>query len=279
MLWAGEVHPILRRAQEKFQRVQFECFPGQVPPDLVHIGASEHIRIGDIIFTARLADGYRFRWRGGPYLEFMSGPAAIRSPRQCFEAMRELWNTARDYVVMEARSPSMIVPPSPEALRDEFMGPFMRAFGAPPAPPVPLPCDCLMCQEGRLSKSARLAAQTKSLDLLKEWLSPAQRAQYEKDKHFDVTGSAGGRYMITLGTVSNVLRYGDSGEIVVACLCFRPGGAPGQFVGDTMLAQKIVLENDEASTLQAANVNDGWPFPIRVERLKIASGESRELLP
>jgi hypothetical protein len=87
--------------------------------------------------------------------------------------------------------------------------------------------------------------------LLREWLSPDQRAQFDAKGYFEVTGShTGRRYRIHYGTVSNVLELGDEMQPKTGW-CFVPEHA--LVAGDVMLAQKIALETDEAAVLAIAN--------------------------
>jgi hypothetical protein len=125
-------------------------------------------------------------------------------------------------------------------------------------------CRCPACSDPERQRD-RARAGTKSLTLLKEWLSPTQLAQYDKSGYFEVTSSSGKRYQIRHGIQGNVLELDESGTKVVASLCFQPQGEAGWFPGDTMLAQKIMLENDEAAALKAANVNRSLPWPLPVE--------------
>lgn len=91
------------------------------------------------------------------------------------------------------------------------------------------------------------AAREKSLALLKEWLSPQQLKEFEQTSSFEVTGSATGNpYRIHQGTAFNVTDLGECKRI-----CFVPKGA--ESIGDIMLAQKIMLENDEPHALKIAN--------------------------
>ncbi|ODM71872.1 hypothetical protein [Bradyrhizobium elkanii] len=86
--------------------------------------------------------------------------------------------------------------------------------------------------------------------LLREWLTPAQRRQFEEKGYFDVVGSATRRrYRVQYGSVANVHEIdfeGESGGI----LCFAPEGY--LVTGDIMLAQKIALEADELTALAVA---------------------------
>lgn len=101
----------------------------------------------------------------------------------------------------------------------------------------------------------RDGAREKSLNLMKEWLTPRQLEQYEDEGCFDVKGSNGGRYRISnKGTTFNVreLRRTVLGRLLSGDkLCFQPAGVYSQ--GDVMLAQKIMLERDEPGALKIAN--------------------------
>jgi hypothetical protein len=94
------------------------------------------------------------------------------------------------------------------------------------------------------------AAECKSLALLREWLSPAQLSQYEKDKAFESVGSkTGKRYRIKQGNQQNVFELDETGQPVRG-LCFVPQGFLAS--GDVMLAQKIALETDEEAAMKVA---------------------------
>jgi hypothetical protein len=96
----------------------------------------------------------------------------------------------------------------------------------------------------------REAAERKSLALLREWLSPAQLSQYEKDKTFETIGSkTGKRYRIEQGNQQNVFELDEDGQPVRG-LCFVPLGFLAS--GDVMLAQKIALETDEEAAIEVA---------------------------
>ena len=87
--------------------------------------------------------------------------------------------------------------------------------------------------------------------LLREWLSPDQRAQFDADGYFEVTGShTGRRYRVHYGTVSNVVQLDEAGRPETGW-CFVPASALA--AGDVMLAQKIALETDEMAILALAN--------------------------
>lgn len=94
-------------------------------------------------------------------------------------------------------------------------------------------------------------AQAKGMALLKENLTPEQRAQYEQHKYFDVIGGTTGRtYRIHHGRQMNIRRLNRSGKPVEG-LCFLPQG--GLVAGDVMLAQKTALEVCENDALKVAN--------------------------
>ena len=100
-----------------------------------------------------------------------------------------------------------------------------------------------------------LAQNTKEgrgLRLMRGWLSPFQREQFDKSGYFDVMGCRTGRkYRIYYKELSpNVYEIDDAGRRKMG-LCFAPVGS--LVMGDVMLAQKIALETDEQNALAAAN--------------------------
>jgi hypothetical protein len=93
--------------------------------------------------------------------------------------------------------------------------------------------------------------EARGLELLKEWLSPEQFAQYDAKSYFEVTGChSGKRYRISHGTSMNVYELDGAGRPRVGW-CFVPKGY--LVAGDVMLAQKIALETDERHALTVAN--------------------------
>ena len=102
-----------------------------------------------------------------------------------------------------------------------------------------------LLEAGRVHEPKR-----RSLTLLREWLSPAQREQFDTRGYFDVIGShTGRRYRIRHGTATNIYELNEFHHPLTGW-CFMPrDGLP---VGDVMLAQKIALENDEQSALLVA---------------------------
>jgi hypothetical protein len=93
-------------------------------------------------------------------------------------------------------------------------------------------------------------SEIRGINLLKEWLSPKQLAQYESYRYFDVIGrQSGKRYRIRYGTAMNICEMDSRGRIA-AGWCFVPYDT--LVAGDVMLAQKIALETDEWSALAVA---------------------------
>ena len=99
--------------------------------------------------------------------------------------------------------------------------------------------------------SRRRTAEEKGLTLLRQWLSPAQLAQYEKYGYFEVMGGESGKhYRIRPTRQMNVDELDQHGARTAAW-CFGPEGELP--IGDVILAQKIALENDEMAALALAN--------------------------
>jgi hypothetical protein len=120
--------------------------------------------------------------------------------------------------------------------------------------------DSLRRQPNRIDPSSRFVQgfrygywerEARGLELLKEWLSPEQFAQYDAKSHFEVIGChSGKRYRISHGTSMNVHELDGAGCPCIGW-CFTPKGY--LVAGDVMLAQKIALETDERGALAVAN--------------------------
>ncbi|WFU74850.1 hypothetical protein [Bradyrhizobium sp. CB2312] len=113
---------------------------------------------------------------------------------------------------------------------------------------------------GRLYQAAKAekTIQARALRLLRSWLSPAQRAEFDSRGYFEVVGGdSGKRYRIRRGISGNVKEIDEYGRLGKGW-CFVPLG--GLVEGDVMLAQKIALETDEERALGIANT---FPGPIR----------------
>ena len=119
-------------------------------------------------------------------------------------------------------------------------------------------------EQYRAIKDAR---ETRGITLLREWLSPMQRAQFDASKYFDVVGcDSGRRYRIHYGRVTNVHQIDEAGQPVTGW-CFAPSG--GLVAGDVMLVQKIALETSEQTTLAVANPGD-VPIAVELRRVDVA---------
>jgi hypothetical protein len=120
--------------------------------------------------------------------------------------------------------------------------------------------DRLRRQPDRIDPSSRFVSgfcygygkrEARGLELLKEWLSPEQFAQYDAKSYFEVTGChSGKRYRISHSTTMNIHELDGAGYPCVGW-CFAPKGY--LVAGDVMLAQKIALETDERGALTVAN--------------------------
>jgi hypothetical protein len=102
-------------------------------------------------------------------------------------------------------------------------------------------------RSGSCANKFRFESETRALALLKEWLSPNQRACYERFRYFDVVGcDTGTRYRIHHGTQTNIEELSPTGRHI----CFVPDG--DLVAGDVMLTQKIALETNERGALSVA---------------------------
>ena len=100
------------------------------------------------------------------------------------------------------------------------------------------------------SEAAKSRSEDKAKALLKEWLSPVQLVQYERNRWFEVVGSkTGKRYRIQERQQQNVYELDGKGRPIRGW-CFMPKG--GLAAGDVMLAQKVALETDEEGTMKVA---------------------------
>lgn len=109
----------------------------------------------------------------------------------------------------------------------------------------------IVARSGLSAKRFRYETEARALTLLKEWLSPKQRACYERFRYFDVVGGdTGTRYRIHHGTQTNIEELNRTGHHVCKW-CFVPDG--DLVAGDVMLAQKIALETNERGALAVAH--------------------------
>jgi hypothetical protein len=136
----------------------------------------------------------------------------------------------------------------------------LRLFLSERGRPARVLRDRLRRQPNRIDPSLRFVPdfryvygerEVRGLELLKEWLSPEQFAQYGAKSYFEVTGChSGKRYRISHGTSMNIHELDGAGLPCVGW-CFAPKGY--LIAGDVMLAQKIALETDERGALAVAN--------------------------
>ena len=90
---------------------------------------------------------------------------------------------------------------------------------------------------------AEATPEGRSLRMLREWLSQAQREQFASKGYFDVVGgNTGNQYRIYTGTLANVCEIDKEGHLREG-LCFTT--IVDLPIGDVMLAQKIALETCE----------------------------------
>jgi hypothetical protein len=86
---------------------------------------------------------------------------------------------------------------------------------------------------------------------LRNWLSEAQRAQFDAQGCFEVVGGkTAKRYRIQHGAFMNILELDGDGHPKTGW-CFAPRGS--LVPCDVMLAQKLALEADELAALSVAN--------------------------
>ena len=98
--------------------------------------------------------------------------------------------------------------------------------------------------------AAREASNKKSIELMKNWLTPKQLEEYQQTGAFEVIGNhTGTHYRIHNASPYNVIEL-DRG-VRRRRLCFVPDNANAP--GDVMLAQKIMLETNERQALKVAN--------------------------
>ena len=114
-----------------------------------------------------------------------------------------------------------------------------------------LALSLIVAPSGPWATAFRSEANAQAQRLLNEWLSPEQRACYERVRYFEVIGSdTGTRYRIHHGTQTNIEELSLTGQRVCKW-CFVPEG--DLVAGDVMLAQKIALETNERGALAVAH--------------------------
>ena len=108
---------------------------------------------------------------------------------------------------------------------------------------------------------ARAHATDRANATLREFLTSDQWTSFERDRAFQVVGSAGGLYRIRYGTAGNVEWWepGSPSE-VAGVLCAHPDmwdGVDWLPTPDVMLAQMLALTTDEPGFVRTANVHRG----------------------
>jgi hypothetical protein len=95
-------------------------------------------------------------------------------------------------------------------------------------------------------------AETRSIELLRSWLTPDQLCQFDDNGWFIVRGGeTGRRYRVTYPRAPYNVHELDCHDEIVLRLCFGPEGIDAP--GDVMLAQKMALEADELNARAIAN--------------------------
>ena len=97
------------------------------------------------------------------------------------------------------------------------------------------------------------AARRRARALLRAHLSPAQREELERWAAFSVVAQSGRRYRITSVAPFNV-RDEAAGNDYCLQFGYESSGVP---IEDLMLAEKLLLECDEAAFLATANERPG----------------------
>lgn len=112
----------------------------------------------------------------------------------------------------------------------------------------------VMNQVVNIPRPAIIDANVCAEKLLKSLLSSDQRRQYEADRTFEVITTKSGRnarrYKVTHGWAGNVFLLDENGREVER-LCIHPDAQVP--VADNLVAQKLLLESDEAEFRRIAN--------------------------
>jgi len=111
-------------------------------------------------------------------------------------------------------------------------------------------------EKWKVAEAVRLAKEKakeeKARQLLREVITLEQDQQLEKDGYFELVAvKSGHRYRINKGRAGNVQQLDDKTGKVLKKLCFHPTEYVHNY--DTMVAQKLMLENDEEQVLRVAN--------------------------
>lgn len=128
-----------------------------------------------------------------------------------------------------------------------------------------MPCvaDCEQCERMRRTReyieahrARRGELQRHAREVLARILDDTNRKSLEKDNRVHVTGSHGGRYVVTVGYSGNVYRLDAQGKYGES-LCAHPemvlNGALELPVEVAMATQILALQTDEPGFLAVAN--------------------------
>lgn len=96
-------------------------------------------------------------------------------------------------------------------------------------------------------------AEKRAAYLLYDHLTPKQRQDFITEGHIDVKGSDGSIYRLTIGRASNVIEYTPGIKRPIARWCGYPTNGIGYLpMGDHLLGQKLLIENDAAAFRRVA---------------------------
>jgi hypothetical protein len=110
-------------------------------------------------------------------------------------------------------------------------------------------CDCIFCREYR-NQRRDPEAQQNARTLLLSCLTPAQQEEYRASQSFTVKVQSGNRYRIESRKNYNVVGLSRNGRHQAE---YCAGPVEDVPIEDQMLAQKLLLETDEAGFLAVAN--------------------------
>jgi hypothetical protein len=153
----------------------------------------------------------------------------------------------------ERKGCEVLLKPTPEAIR-MFNQSHAKRIGLfhVTSPPVEAWSRIKALRKLYRKVLAENTSEARGLRLMRDWLSPDQREQFDDTGYFEVVGcDSAKRYRIYYGIVPpNVYEIDYAGRLKMG-LCFMPlGRLPA---GDVILVQKVALETDEHSALKVAN--------------------------
>lgn len=128
--------------------------------------------------------------------------------------------------------------------------PFISAVTRPYVPPTAEELAARR-QEEEQRKQRKEAAEKAAEELLMSHMTPEQREMYQKMKRFHVISATGKRFEVdATRRMHNVFQLDEQGKRVVEHCIYQTGDTPQ---GDNLLAQKLLLEHDEAQFVAIAN--------------------------